>query len=75
MTGWKKEVRDQAAHIVLGALIVAPAVLHPWGAVLSGLSIGIVREITEGYHPFSWRGLLDIAGWTVGGTLAALVLA
>lgn len=74
------EARDQAAHALASALILAPVALHPtpWSFALSGLLIGLVRETAQ-HNTFDLRKLgegswLDLgAGWTLGGFVLGMV--
>lgn len=73
----KHEIRDQAAHALIGgvvaaAVFIAPAPLN--GALL-GLACGAVREVTEGGNVVSKGSVLDMLFWTLGGLVVAMVLA
>lgn len=50
MIDWKKELRDQSAHLAAGAVAIAPIMLmglNPISGAWATLCLGLVREITE----------------------------
>lgn len=78
-----KELRDQAAHFAASFAIVSLSNLLGGGNILSGLliglSLGLVREITE-EGEVSIKALrsalhskLDLSFWALGGATAGLV--
>lgn len=79
-----KEFRDQSAHMLAASVVLAPAMLWPSVASFAwaGFAVGAVREITEAGHPFTFHkaalaletSKLDLAFWTIGAALAALIL-
>lgn len=83
MKGAAEQALDQLAHavsavVVLGAATLAGAWLTPASCAVIAFSCGLIREVTEwmegGAHPFTPRGLLDLAGWTVPGFIFGLVV-
>lgn len=76
-----KEIRDQALHCAAALLCLLPVALAPsiiTGAI-SGLLVGLVREITE-EGEVSLAALrsalgskLDLSFWTLGGAIAGLI--
>lgn len=47
---WKKELRDQSAHMLAGAITVVPSLVFGLGPLTVGwttLALGLVRELTE----------------------------
>ncbi|HVJ71289.1 MAG TPA: hypothetical protein VM531_07270 [Sphingomicrobium sp.] len=78
-----KELVDFWAHagsamIVLVVSWIFGVFFTDLGAVFIAWSLGFVREMTEwqdgGNHPFTRWGLLDQAGWIMGGILFCLVM-
>jgi hypothetical protein len=75
----KKQIVDQSAHALAAMAILAPVLLWPGpisgpiSGAASGLGAGLVREITEGGNVFSPGSRLDLAFWSIGGALAALI--
>lgn len=72
------EARDQIAHALAGALILAPiALLGEPGFVLSALLVGLVRETAQHdtlrFWRLGWGSRLDLACWAVGGLLLAVI--
>lgn len=75
----KKQIIDQAGHVVGAMLALMIPLLFPYGFVVGGFLIGFIREqgqhyISEG--PASWKfwkwegdSWLDIAFWTTGGAI------
>lgn len=72
----KKQLVDQSAHLLAAAAILTPLLtLHPIpGGALSGLGLGLVREITENGSILSKGSLLDLLFWSTGGAFAAALL-
>lgn len=80
----RKELIDQPAHMLAAAIILAPAMLWPSVAAFAwaGFAAGAVREVTELGTPFTFHKLavaietskLDLAFWTLGAALAAVIL-
>lgn len=65
-----KEARDQGAHFLIAAAIVAtgdPSTIL--GGAFLGFALGAVREATEGGNVTSKGSLLDLAFWSMGGAL------
>lgn len=69
------EARDQAAHALASALILAPVAFYPapWSFALAGGIIGLVRETAQ-HRTFriwtlGWGSRLDVACWATGGVL------
>ena len=76
---WVKQIVDQAAHAILGALVLWPAA---YGALWASAGlVGLLREIEQmrvkrritdpwwkGWS-WHWRRSLDVAGWILGGAL------
>jgi hypothetical protein len=76
-----KELRDQSAHATAAIVALLPLVLWP-GLITgawAGFSIGLVREITEEGEvslpalKHALHSRLDLAFWTLGGTVAGLI--
>jgi hypothetical protein len=73
-----KQLVDQSAHFAAGgfvALLVGLPLdcqLPNAAGLLIGLSLGVVREVTEPGKWYSRNSLLDIAFWGLGGLTAAL---
>jgi hypothetical protein len=76
-----KELRDQSAHFAAAAIILLPVILFPCflTGALSGLGVGLVREITEeGEVSLSalrhaLNSKLDLTFWSLGGLLAGML--
>lgn len=77
----KKQIIDQSSHALAALVILSPLLIHPslFTAVLAGLGLGVVREITEEGNPvslskvkaaFTKWSCLDIAFWGAGAGLA-----
>lgn len=72
----KKQVIDQVAHFVLACVILTPIALWPGliSFTLAGLSLGLVREISQhGRLLLSGGSLLDILFWTLGGAAVGVL--
>lgn len=76
-----KELRDQAAHAAAAMLCLLPVALAPniLTGLISGLLVGLVREITE-EGEVSIEALkaalgskLDLSFWALGGAVAGLI--
>lgn len=77
----KKQLVDQSSHMLAAAVILSPVIAAPslFTAVLAGLGLGIVREVTEGGTKVNLESIkgaftpwscVDIAFWGIGGALA-----
>lgn len=76
-----KEVRDQSLHAGAAFLCLLPIALFPSiiAGALSGLGLGLIREITE-EGEVSLAALkaalgsrLDLSFWALGGAIAGLI--
>lgn len=76
-----KEIRDQALHAAAAILCLLPVALAPnliTGA-LSGLLIGLVRELTEEGEislvalKAALGSKLDLSFWALGGAVAGII--
>lgn len=73
----KKEIIDQALHVLWCWLVLAPIILisGPVGFSLTGFMICLVREISQRGVPVTWEKIrdvfmtekLDMLFWTIGG--------
>lgn len=69
MKPFKREAADQAAHFAAAFVVAYLARTDYLGGLVVGLSLGIVREITEGGNPLSSGSIRDVVFWTLGGTV------
>lgn len=72
MIRWRKQLVDQSAHMAAACLILLPVLAWPCplSGAISGLGIGLVREITEPDSVFNGGSMLDLLFWTIGGGVA-----
>lgn len=75
----KKQIIDQTAHFVFGALVIATATALGASFGLAsgafvGFALGLLREITEPDPVFTPFSLTDILFWALGGAFAGLML-
>lgn len=71
-----QEVFDQTIHFTVAALVTL--VVHPthwWGGLVLGLSLGVVREVTEGGNVLSSGSVRDMIFWTLGGLFMGMAYA
>lgn len=77
MANMKKQVIDQAAHILLACVILTPVALWPNITTLgfTGLCLGLIREVSQhGKLLLSVGSLLDICCWAMGGMCVGLIV-
>lgn len=76
-----KELRDQSLHALGAILCLLPVALlpNPLAGALSGLGVGLVRELTE-EGEVSLAALkralgsrLDLSFWALGGAIVGLI--
>jgi hypothetical protein len=68
-----EEVIDQGLHLIVG--FVVTILVHPLSiiqCVLCGLTLGLVREVTEDGKIWSGGSLRDLLFWTLGGFAAGM---
>ena len=76
MIDWRKELRDQSAHMLAAQIALFPAIFAPHVITFAwaGFCMGAVREFTEHKAPFTFgllwhavrRSKLDLTFWTLG---------
>jgi len=83
MTVTRQQIMDQVLHFAAALLILSIFALGTlWAGALAGLSLGLIRELTEAGgariafaeiapHFAKRDPWIDLAFWTLGGTAAA----
>jgi hypothetical protein len=74
----KKQLIDQGSHFLAAFIVVALAAflgaeIYPASGWFIGLSLGVVREITERGNVLSNGSIIDMIFWSLGGLIAGCI--
>jgi hypothetical protein len=79
-----KQLVDQSAHVLAAMVALGPLLINPsiWTCILTGLLIGVIREVSqEGTHislssfKLGFWSCVDVVFWGIGAALAWIIFA